>query len=164
MEWYLVQSKANSHSMASENLKRQNLEVFVPLILKTLKLSGKFVTQKKPLFPNYFFIGFRSEKPTWKSINSTKGVHKAVTFDGTYRPVSNKIIKGLQIRCDAEGVLKPDLEIMPGELVKIETGPFSDFVCKVEKIDSEKRVWVLLQLMQQKTRARISVGNFSRSN
>ena len=145
--------------MASKNLAKQNFDVFFPLIKKTSTIAHKFVTNTKPLFPSYLFIGTWSETPAWKSINSTRGVSKAVTLDGTYRPICNDLIDDLKSRCDINGVLKPDTNIKPGDFVKIKLGPINTFVGEVEKIDERQRVWLLINLLQQTTRTSIPIQN-----
>ena len=57
MKWFLLKTKPNSRFIASENLKRQGYDVFLPLLLKTKKVSGRFVNKVIPLFEGYVFMG-----------------------------------------------------------------------------------------------------------
>ena len=91
----------------------------------------------------------------WKSINATRGISKAVTLDGIYRPINTCIIEDLQCRCDKNGIIKNMDEIVSGDRVKIERGPFSEFICNVEKIEDDKRAWVLIELMHQQTKVKV---------
>ena len=100
----------------------------------------------------------------WKSVNGTRGVSTAVTLDGVYRPVSNHIIEGLQRRCDEDGVIQSLDDIVPGDRVKIERGPFAEFICCVEGIQDDRRAWVLIDLLQHKTRSEISLDSVSKIN
>ena len=90
------------------------------------------------------------------------GVSKVITLDGKYRSINEKIIEALQSRCDANGIVQPELNISVGDQVKIESGPLTNFICKVEKISESKRVWVLLELMQQKTRVTVSINDLTK--
>ena len=164
MNWYLLQTKPNAHVMASENLRRQGFDVFLPLIIKTTKKNGKFLDAKTPLFPGYLFIGSSINLISWKSINGTRGISKAVSLDGVYRTVSAHIIEGLQHRCDKDGVIQSLNDIVPGDRAKIERGPFSEFVCTVEQIKDNQRAWVLIDLLRQKARAEVSLDNISKIN
>ena len=94
MKWYLLQTKSNVHVTACENLKRQGFDVFLPLIIKTTKKNGKFLDITAPLFPGYLFMGTSIDPIPWKTINGTRGISKAVTLDGVYRPISAHIIDG----------------------------------------------------------------------
>ena len=164
MNWYLIQTKPNAHLIASKHLKQQDLEVFLPLISKTSQKAGKFVNNIKPLFPSYLFIGAKSDSIPWRSINATRGVAKAITLDGKYRAIRKNIIEGLRLRCNANGILERDNNLVTGDQVKIENGPFTEFICRVENITESKRVWVLIELMQQRTRASISLYDLSKVN
>lgn len=164
MKWYLIQTKPNAHSIASTNLIRQNFEVFLPLISKTSKKGGQFINVIKPLFPSYLFIGSKLDQISWKSINATRGVSKAVTLDGSYRAIKKDIIEGLKYRCDLNGLIKLGKYITPNDRVKLEKGPFADFICRVEDIADDQRVWVLINLMQQTIRTSVSLCDLSKIN
>ena len=115
-----------------------------------------------PLFPNYLFMGAAVDPVPWKSVNGTRGISKAVTLDGTYRPVNRDIIEGLQCRCDHDGVIQKLNDIVAGDRVQIERGPFTDFICTVDDIRDDRRVWVLIDLLQQKTRSEVSLKDISK--
>ena len=163
MNWYLVQTKPNSHQVASENLKQQGFEVFLPLIAKTSKKGIKFINELKPLFPNYLFMVTELTKIPWKSINSTRGVSKAVTFDGAYRIVDAAIINEIKLRCDHIGIFRKLDDISAGDRVKIERGPFADFICDVDKISESNRAWVLIDILHQKIKAKIALSDLTKT-
>jgi len=148
--------------MACDHLRLQDFDVFLPLIIKTTKKNGKFLDATAPLFPGYLFMGAAVNPVPWKSVNGTRGVSKAVTLDGIYRPVNRDIIEGLRCRCGDDGVIKSLNNIIPGDRVKIERGPFAEFICTVDDIQDDRRAWVLIDLLQQKTRSDVSLNDLSR--
>ena len=164
MNWYLLKTKPNAHSTACEHLKRQGFDVFLPLIIKTTKKNGKFFDAKAPLFPGYLFMRAAVDPVPWNSVNGTRGISMAVTLDGVYRPVSTHIIEGLQCRCDDYSVIQSLDDIFPGDRVKIERGPFAEFICTVEQIKDGQRAWVLIDLLQQQTRGEVSLDAVSKVN
>ena len=159
MDWYLIQTKPNAHLIASKNLRVQNFDVFLPLVVTTSRQAKKFVTNTIPLFSGYLFMGSKLRNIAWKSVNATRGVSKVVTFDGQYRPISCDIVNGLKSRCDTDDIITPTYKLKPGDYVKIEKGPFSNFICEVEKVEESKRLWLLLEIMQQKTRSQIRASD-----
>ena len=161
MKWYLIQTKPNAHLLALQHLKRQGFEVFIPF-KKNIKRRRKFVNCTVPLFTNYLFMGTTLIQIPSNSVNSTRGISKAVTLDGIYRNVDNKIIEGLKNRCDKSGVIYKFHDVAPGDQVKIENGPFTNFICNVDKIIDGKRAWTLIELMQQKTRCDFSLEDLSK--
>ena len=98
----------------------------------------------------------------WKSINGTRGVSKAVTLDGIYRSVNALIIKGLKDRCDESGVLRQLNDIIASDRVKIQRGPFAEFICTVDQIKDDQRAWILISILQQQTRAEVSLNDLSK--
>ena len=144
MNWYLIQTKPNAHLTASLNLRRQGFEVFTPMIQQTSKRRGKFVNNTSLLFPSYLFLGSELEEIPWNSINSTRGISRAVTLDGRYRTVNNQVIEGIKARCDEIGILQKMENITSGDRVKINKGPFANFICTVEQLSGTERAWILL--------------------
>ena len=164
MDWYLIQTKPNARRTACDHLKRQGFDVFLPLINKTTKKNKKFADTTTPLFPGYLFMGTSIDPVPWKSINSTRGISKAVTLDGVYRSVSAPIIAGLQHRCDGDGVIQQLNDIALNDRAKIERGAFAEFICTVEQIKDDQRARVLIDLLQQQTRAEVSLDDVSKIN
>lgn len=162
MHWYLLQTKPNGHSMACDHLRRQGFDVFLPLITKTTKKNGKFLDFKAPLFPGYLFMGTSMDPVPWKSVNGTRGISAAVTLDGVYRPIHIDIVEGLRCRCDDDGIIQRLNNICPGDRVKVERGTFAEFICTVESIQDDRRAWILIDLLQQKIRSKISINNISK--
>ena len=162
--WYLIQTKPNSHLIASKHLQQQGFDVFLPFMVKTSKKGKKFSHNKIPLFLNYLFMGTTLNQVPWKSINSTRGVAKAVTMDGIYRTVKIDLIEALKSRCDRYNVVRPETNINLGDKARIERGPLAEFICKVEKFADRERVWVLIEMMQQQARTAVSVSDLSKIN
>ena len=164
MNWYLLQTKPNAYVIACENLRRQGFDVFLPLMTKTTKRNGKFLNIKTPLFPGYLFMGISSDPIPWKSVNGTRGIAKAVTLDGIYRPVNTQIIEGLQQRCNENSVIQRLDDIAPGDRAKIERGPFAEFICTVDDIQDDRRASVLIGLLQKQTKVEVSLDDISKIN
>ncbi len=154
--WYLVQFKPNSHSIALRNLNRQGFETFLPMLSVTSRVGARFVSKSRPLFPGYLFVALDAGQGAWRKINSTYGVARIVSFAGQPSPVPNDLVAGLQARCDEAGVLTAASDLAPQDQVTLQKGPFSQFVATVESLDEDQRVWVLIDLMGQKTRINVA--------
>ena len=154
--WYLIQTKPNAHRIAECNLKRQGCDVFLPLIKQTRRVHQRFSTEVRPLFPGYLFIGLDRDAPSWTTLNSTYGVTRGVSFDGQYRPVPDQLISDLQAGCNSEGVFLGEQALSAGDVVQIQKGPFASFLAEVESLKPDQRVWLLFDLMGQKSRVLLS--------
>ena len=155
-QWYLIQFKPNSHRLAERNLHRQGFETFLPMQKITRRNASRFVSDLKPLFPGYMFVSVNSEQAPWRSINSTIGVSRLVSFEGKPKPLPLQLISGLMLRCDVSGMLLPPKSLNEGDSVEMLTGPFTSFIATVEKIDPEQRIWILMDFMGQKARIQVT--------
>ena len=150
--WYLIQTKPNAHNTAARNLTRQGCDVFLPLVEQTRRMAQQFRTELRPLFPGYLFVGLHAQAPTWRTLNSTHGVSRGVSLDGTYRPVPEPLITQLQTQCDEAGVFRVQDTYTSGDVVEIQTGPFASFLAEVVDMAPDQRIWVLIDLLGQKSR------------
>jgi len=155
MAWFLAQIKPNARKIAERNLARQRFETFLPLIDQTIRQNGRFVQSRKPLFPGYIFVRFDTGKGSWRSINSTQGITKLVSFGQAPAPVPDGLITQLMARCDHDGMMAPIPDLNVGDSVTVTQGPFSDFVAEILDVDEDQRVWLLIDLMGRQTRVAV---------
>lgn len=150
--WFLAQLRPNSAAIAERNLQRQQFLTFLPRETCTRRVRGQFVSRLEPLFPGYIFVSFNPARGRWNTINSTFGVSRLVSFGSAPAPVPDDLVSKLILRCDAEGMLRPQCDLSEGDKVVIANGPFSDFVGKIDTIEGQERVFVLLDMMGRQTR------------
>jgi transcriptional antiterminator RfaH len=154
--WFLAQLKPNSAQIANKNLDRQGFRTFLPMEAETRQRHGKFVTENRPLFPGYIFVALNVAKGLWRTVNSTYGITRLVSFGKEPAAVPLDLVSQLMLRCDADGKVLPPKMLKPGDQVALNTGPFANFVAEVEKIAPDRRVWVLMDIMGGQTR--VAVG------
>ena len=80
-----------------------------------------------------------------------------MTLGGRYHEVSIEIIESIKSRCDENDFINIKSEFREADCARIEQGPFTDFFCQVEKITESRRAWVLIETMQKKIRAEVSL-------
>jgi transcriptional antiterminator RfaH len=156
LNWYLVQLKPNGHKLAKANLERQGFNTFLPLQNVTKRTAQKFMDRTVPLFAGYMFVELDVAQNSWRKVNSTLGVARIVSLGGTPTPVPYSIMNQLISRCDRDGILRPSQGVVVGQDVQVLRGPFSNFVAKVEEIESDRRVWVLIDMLGQSSRIFVS--------
>lgn len=158
-KWYLVQFKPNSHRIAERNLLRQGFDVFLPMQKITKRNATRFVHELRPVFPGYLFVHLCASAGPWRTVNATYGVSKLVSFSKIPAPVPDDFIDGLISRCDQDAVLKADGDMCPGDQVIINQGPFSNFLATIQDIQDDERVWILLDLLGQKSKINVPKSN-----
>ena len=154
--WFLAQIKPNSHKIAERNLARQGFRTFLPLHEETTRVRGKFTVQKRPLFPGYLFVALDMLQGRWRAVNSTYGITRIVSLGKVPTPVPSELVSQLMRRCDQEGKLLPQKLLKPGDEVTMTKGPFADVIATIESVTTDRRVWVLMDIMGGQTRVAVS--------
>ena len=146
-KWMIAQIKPNSCDLAVRNLERQGFKTFVPKIKTTIKKEDRFINKNVSLFPGYVFIAFNPYQLTWMKINSTYGVSKVLVFNKKPSEISYDIILALKDRYEKniDSTLKENFQT--GDTIRFNSGPFVDIFARIEKVDSKKRIWILLEVM-----------------
>lgn len=153
--WILLQYKVNSHKKAAKHLKNQGFEIFLPFHEITKRKQKTFVKELRPLFPGYMFVNLTNKSKSLKSINSTIGVSRIVSFGNNPAIVPNDLISELALRCDKMGKIMPLQNFIVGKKVEVINGPFTNFIGTIENIETNQRLYLLLNYMGQKTRIKV---------
>lgn len=140
---------------AGTNLQRQGFKTFLPLEERTRQRNGKFISATSPLFPGYIFVAFDVSSGLWRTVNSTTGITRLVSFGKEPTAVPLDLVSQLMLRCNARGKLLPPKLLKPGDQVTLTKGPFASFVAEVDKIAPDRRVWVLMEIMGSQTRVAV---------
>ncbi len=155
-DWYFIQFKRNSHRIAERNLNQQGFKTFLPLHDFTTRRGSEFLRSTKPLFPGYMFVSIQADGAPWYKISSTLGVSRLICQDGIPKRVPTEVVSGLISRCDSFGKLLPPAALRLGDSVEIKSGALANFIATVETIDSDRRIWVLMDIMGQTTRVQVA--------
>jgi len=145
--WFAVNIRPQCERKAVINLERQGFTTFLPVQLRTIRHARQYRTVCRPLFPGYLFVTLDLGRDRWRSINSTYGVASLVMNAGQPAQVPHGIVEGLIGCTAANGIVRFDHDLVQGQQVKILTGPFAEFIGKLERLDDQGRVTVLLEMM-----------------
>lgn len=158
IKWYIVHSYSGKENAVMNNLKErialQNMEdqfgeIMVPTEEVIEMRGGQRCKSNRKFFPGYVLVQMEMNDKTWHLVRSTPWVMGFIggTSDKP-APVSNKEIDDILDRVQ-EGVEKPRPKILfaPGEVVRIISGPFSDFDGVVEEVNYEKSRLVVAVLI-----------------
>jgi transcriptional antiterminator NusG len=152
--WYAVQTLSNQEQKAKkyldkfiavEEMEDYVFEALMPTEQVTEVKAGKKTVKTRKFYPGYIFVNMRLyddegsllQKP-WYFVREAQGV---INFVGGDRPSPlkkseiDRIINQVQ---EAEGKEKPKVEYNIGEMVKVNDGPFTNLVGKIDEIDPDK--------------------------
>ena len=146
-KWFIAQIKPNSYKAATQNLERQGFETFLPQMEITQRQKNKFIVKNVYVFPGYIFVSFDPHLIAWTKINSTYGVSQILAFNNKPSEISSDLIFELKARYEIKISQTKKEKLQKGDSIKFFAGPFADLIAKVESVEENNRIWVLLEAM-----------------
>ena len=151
--WFLLQTKSKQENRAVENLERQGVDSFCPMI-RVEKLSrGSRVVKQEALFPGYLFVHFDQESVSSTTVRSTRGVSHFVTSAGAPVKVPESLISQLMQRTDPDNEETVSSLPRKGDSLQIVDGPFRGLNAVFSQPDGNQRAIVLINLLNQQVSA-----------
>ena len=152
--WYLVYCKAKAEYIARDNLVRQGYQVYLPLMSRYKQRARKLFQTVEPLFSRYLFVRLDTEADNWSPIRSTLGVANIVRFGQTPAPTPSDLITELKSREKNQDAHRfVDLaNLKKGDEVRINAGAMAGYAGQFLQRNSQDRVIVLLNIMEQQSR------------
>lgn len=150
MNWYLIHTKPRQENTALLNLEQQGYECYFPRLPAERLRQGVLSVIEEPLFPRYLFIRLDPSggSQSWGPIRSTKGVNRLVSFGSEPAKVGSGLVEMLRaqegIRCR-----QPQRHFIPGERVELRSGAFAGMEAIYQISDGERRVLVLIELLNR---------------
>lgn len=158
--WYVIHTYSGYEDAVARNLK-QRIEslgmedkIFSVIVPKEKKIkikSGKRKVVEEKIYPGYVIVEMIVTDDSWYVVRNTPNVTGFIGAGTTPIPVSGEEIEYLQKRM---GVDEPqhEIEVEPGDNVKVIDGPFKDFDGKVSETDQDRgKVKVLINMFGRDT-------------
>jgi transcription elongation factor/antiterminator RfaH len=145
--WFLVHTQPRNEARARMHLEAQGFTTFLPEIFRTVRHARQLRTARLALFPRYLFIILDLDIDRWLSVQSTFGVSSLFTCDNRPIPVPEGIVEAFIEQADGANVSLFGDDLREGQKVRISSGPFTNLVGTLERLDENGRVRVLLQMM-----------------
>jgi transcription elongation factor/antiterminator RfaH len=145
--WYLVHTLPHGERRAQLHLGAQGFRTHFPTIQKTIRHARQLRTVRAPLFPRYIFLILDLGRDRWLSVQSTFGVSSLYTCNDRPVSVPEGIVETLIENTDEANLALFSSDLTTGQSVRILSGPFANFVGKLERLDAAGRVRVLLDMM-----------------
>jgi transcriptional antiterminator RfaH len=152
--WYAAQTHIHAEAKASQHLRRQGFDVYLPRYLKSRRHARRLDHVAAPLFPRYLFVSIDLTAQRWYSINSTIGIATLIRHGNVPVAVPDAIIEGLKRREDAEGYIKLERQsrFTPGDKIRVSHGALCDCLGLYETVSGKERSAILLDLLGRKVR------------
>lgn len=145
--WFVVRSLPKQEGKAENNLRRQGYRIFLPRMSRTVRHARKLRTVLSPVFPSYMFVILDPGRDRWRAINSTMGVASMIMNLERPKPVPFGVVEHLIERTTAGFAVQASPTLREGDPVRLISGPFANAVGRLERLDANDRVKVLLDIM-----------------
>lgn len=170
MRWYVVQAFSGFEARVSQSLKEHIKmhdmddlfgEILVPTEEVVEMRAGQRRKSERKFFPGYVLVQMIMNDQSWHLV---RNIPRVMGFIGGTSdrpaPISQKeadaILNRLQESTESP---KPRTLFEPGELVRVNDGPFADFNGTVEEVDYEKsRVKVSVLIFGRSTPVELDFG------
>lgn len=170
-QWYAVHTysghenkvKTNIERRAeSMNLKDKIIRILVPTEAELRTRGGKRQEVQRKVFPGYVLIEMVLDEDTWYLVKSTTGVTGFVTSGNKPVPLQDKEIQDILDAIEAPD-RKPKVKWSKDEVVRITSGPFTDFTGKIEEVNVQKeKLKVLISIFGRDTPVELDFGQVER--
>ena len=155
--WYVVHTQPGSEILAQGQLENQGFQTYSPRYLKTVRHARSEKRIISPLFPRYIFVEIDVEHQRWRSINGTRGVSYLLTMGERPSAVPNGVVEEIMARESEDCLIKVTEEIpyKTGEIIEITSGVLTDYVGNFLRMDKQKRIVILLELLGRNVEVRL---------
>jgi transcriptional antiterminator RfaH len=154
--WAVVNTKPHREHIALDNLMRQEFTAYCPVIRKGVSHARRMQDVLRPLFQSYLFVRLDPKEQRWRPILSTVGVRTLVHFGERPSMVANEFIDSLKAREIDGTIVRPPVPYAVGQQVRLAGGCFDGLVAVIIEMDERDRVTVLMDLLNQKAKAKLS--------
>ncbi|RMD76812.1 transcription termination/antitermination factor NusG [Candidatus Dojkabacteria bacterium] len=162
LKWYIITCRAGKENSIVRFLRQaikasgyENLiiDVVVPTQEKIVMVKGKKKKVEERILPGYILTRLIAQDSVLNLIRNIEGVTGFVSAgDGRPKEIDEKEVKAILAYTSIRQEPVYDVKFTPGMPVKINHGPFKDFIGQVESVNEQKgQVKVILQLFGKDT-------------
>lgn len=158
--WYVVHTYSGHENKVAITLKQRAeaggftnriFKIFVPHQQKIVVSEGRKRSVEEKLFPGYMMVQMLMEDDSWYVVRTTPGVTGFVGMGSTPTPLAESEVRTLMKFAKMEAP-KFEAKFSVGDSVKVNDGPFKDFLGKVDEVNDEQgKVRVLVSVFGRET-------------
>ncbi len=143
-KWYVVHTYSGYENKVKANIEKmvENrgmiddiFEVVVPTEEYVDNRGGKKKVKERKLFPGYVLVKMIVNDVSWYLVRNTRGVTGFVGPGSKPIPLSDEEVKALGV----QDKTLPSIDLNKGDVIKVITGPFENFMGTVDDVNLEKK-------------------------
>jgi transcriptional antiterminator RfaH len=147
-----LQTKVKQEQRAAENLERQDVASFCPMIRVDKISRGRRSEVLDVLFPGYLFVQLGESSVSTTAVRSTRGVSHFVTSAGAPIKVPQGLVEQLRQRVTADADVVMSQLPKSGAKMQVIDGPFKGLNAVFTEPDGNNRAIVMVTLLSQQVK------------
>ena len=153
-QWFVVQTNPKEEEIACMVLRQSGVEVYQPWMQKYVYHARKKTLKRYPLFPNYIFVQVTPNEEDLHKIRWCRGVRRILLDNYQPIPIEENFIVSLHsLEDEGSGIIKKPVDFMPGDVVRIKSGPMKDLYGVFEAWGSDEgRVRILIEMVNNRAK------------
>ena len=158
--WYAVHTYSGHENKVMTNILRRAetmslrdkiFRILVPTESELRTRAGKKTEVKRKLYPGYVLIDMVLDDSTWYLVKSTTGVTGFIPPGNKPVPLQDREVKDILDAIEGN-VPTPVVKFEKGEVVRVTSGPFTEFTGKIEDVNADKeKLKVLISIFGRDT-------------
>lgn len=158
--WYVVHTYSGHEKRVADLIKALILgrdfsnkifNILIPTQKKIIVSEGKKRKINERLYPGYIIVNMVMDDDAWYLVRSTKGVTGFVSAGDKPTPLPQKEVDSIMRHLTMEAP-KFETKYKVGDSVKINEGPFQDFLGKVDEVNEDQgKARVLVSVFGRET-------------
>ncbi len=150
-QWFVLKTKPHAERQVAHVLDAREIMVYLPMLKRRVL---------EPLFPGYLFLKIDLRTNEYLRSRSAPGVGYILSAEGAPIPVMEGLVAEIRRRVERENALGPSARFLPGDKVKVTSGPFRDVEAIFDRsLTPQGRCLVLLQILGRLTRVQVSADH-----
>lgn len=151
--WFVVRTLPQAEQRARVALHLAGFDTWLPKFHERVARRGKVHLRERQLFVRYVFVGLDPKNLAFGFVKDADGVHSILGAPEPVR-ISGALIQRVADRLtgpEAKPVIKPDVALEIGQLMRVTEGPFASFMAKVTALLGAGRVKVEVDIFGRPT-------------
>ncbi|MEZ6089203.1 MAG: KOW motif-containing protein [Pirellulaceae bacterium] len=145
-QWWALYTRSRQEKKLMRMLREQQISYYSPVIPRRYKSpAGRIRQAYLPLFANYVFV--RGTGQSRYDAVSTGCVSRCIEVVDRSQLVTD--LRQIRDLIQIGAPLAPEERLVPGDLVRVKSGPFAGFEGTVVQRDGQKRLIVAVRFMNQ---------------
>jgi transcription antitermination factor NusG len=145
-----MHSKPNKEELLYEQLRIREIDAYYPRI--QVQPVNPRSRKRKPYFPGYLFIHVDLETLGSSTLKWMPGAQGLVDFGSDPASVPDELLQAIRKKVEQANTAGDQFnQFKPGEIVRIQTGPFAGYEAIFDaRLPGQERVRVLLRLLSDR--------------